>query len=104
MNPSPEAAAIIVSPSLDRMPGSALYDSRSLTSWRSPEDAARISAVANTIRGDPARIRARGVLLTRAFGFAPASRSFLVRGRGSVVTIHGKFGAVSILRRSTAQK
>ena len=47
--------------------------------------------------------RTRGVLFTTAFGFAPASRSFLMRGSGSVVTIQGKFGAVSMLRRSTAQ-
>ena len=84
--------------------GSAPWDSRSLTSSRSAENAARINAVANTIRGDPARMRARGVLLTRAFGFAPASSSFLISGSGSAVTIHGKFGAVSMLRRSTAQK
>ena len=75
-----------------------------MISSRSPEKAARISAVAKTMRGDPARIRARGVLLTTAFGLAPASSSFLMSGSGSAVTIHGKFGAVSMLRRSTAQK
>ncbi len=84
--------------------GSAPWDSRSLTNSRSAENAARINAVANTIRGDPARMRARGVLFTRAFGLAPASSSFLMSGIGSAVTIHGKFGAVSMLRRSTAQK
>ena len=56
------------------------------------------------MRGEPARMRARGVLLTSAFGLAPASSSFLMSGSGSAVTIHGKFGAVSMLRRSTAQK
>ena len=38
-----------------------------------------------------------------AFGFAPASSNFLISGRGSAVTIQGKFGAVSMFRRSTAQ-
>src|SRR2546426_4319398 len=45
-----------------------------------------------------------GVLLTSAFGLAPPSRSLRMSGSGSAVTIHGKFGAVSMLRRSTAQK
>src|SRR6266545_2441294 len=52
MNPSPAAASTIVSPSFDTAVGSAPYDSRSLTSSRSAENAARIRAVANTIRGD----------------------------------------------------
>ena len=46
---------------------------------------------------------ARGVELIMAFGFAPASSIFLMSGSGSRVTIHGKLGAVSMLRRSTAQ-
>ena len=41
----------------------------------SAANAARINAVANTIRGEPSRMRARGVLLTMALGFAPASSS-----------------------------
>ena len=49
-------------------------------------------------------MRARGVLLTSALGLAPASSSLRMSGIGSAVTIHGKFGAVSMLRRSTAQK
>jgi hypothetical protein len=59
--------------------------------------------VAKTIRGEPSRIRARGVLLTTAFGSAPASSNLRISGSGSAVTIHGKFGAVSMLRRSIAQ-
>jgi hypothetical protein len=103
MNPSPAAASTIVSPSLEITVGSAPYDSSSVTSSRSPEKAARINDVAKTMRGLPARMRARGVLLTRAFGLAPASSSCSMTGSGSAVTIQGKLGAVSMLRRSTAQ-
>ena len=69
----------------------------------SPENAARINAVAKTIRGEPSRMRARGVLFTSQLGLAPASSNFLMSGMGSVVTTQGKFGAVSMFRRSTAQ-
>ena len=67
-----------------------------------PANAARINAVAKTMRGEPSRMRALGVLLTSALGFAPASSSLRMSGIGSAVTIHGKFGAVSMFRRWTA--
>jgi hypothetical protein len=51
----------------------------------------------------PFRMRPLGVLLTTAFTSAPASRCFLTSGSGSTVTTQGKFGAVSMLRRSPAQ-
>src|SRR5439155_15535578 len=75
------------------------------TSSISAENAARPNAVANVVRGVKfsADLRDVGMLSTNAFGSAPAARSFLIRGRGSEVTIHGIPGLVSILRRSTAQ-
>src|SRR5499427_4396800 len=51
---------------------------------RMREGSPRMSAVGKTMRGDP-------------------SSSFRMSGSGSAVTIQGKFGAVSMLRRSTAQ-
>ena len=46
MNPVPPAAIRTVSLSLDTILGSAPRDNRSFTSWISPENAARINAVA----------------------------------------------------------
>ena len=68
MNARPAAADSIVSPSLEMIFGSAPRSSSSFTSSRSAANAARISAVAKTMRGEPSRMRARGVLLTSAFG------------------------------------
>src|SRR5438067_2274133 len=91
---------------LDTRFGSAPEYSRSRTNSISAENAARANAVANVVRGVKfsADRRDVGMLLTNAFGSAPDARSFLIRGRGSIVTIHGIPGLVSILRRSTAQK
>src|SRR5262249_25141698 len=101
----PTACISGVSLWLDTMLGSAPYDNNSRTSSISAENAARANAVANVVRGVKFRADRRhvGMLFTKAFGSARLARSFCIRGIGSMVTIHGIPGLVSIFLRSTAQ-
>src|SRR5688572_25368824 len=87
MKPRPAAADSMFSLSLEMIFGSAPRSRSSFTSSRSPAKAARISAVAKTMRREPSRMRARGVLLTNAFGVVPASSILRMTGSGPSVTI-----------------